>query len=266
MNSLIEVARVRYENGESSAQDLLRAQTTLARLEARILKVRQARESALLNLAELLDSDRLSAAEIRPGLPEVESYSYQDRIDPTETPRVRTARFSRSKAESRVALEKSDYYPDLMVGVDYRYREEVPMDPVMGEDFLSFRLGIRIPLWFFKSHRNTTRSAQEALASAQNRQRAVELNVREEFESAVLEINRTLQTLELYDSDVLPQAKAAFEAAKIAYEVGDVDFNALLSAHLELLEIEIERTELLRMFHDTKAIINELKGQSQSEE
>ncbi len=262
MNSLIEVVRVRYENGESSAQDLLRAQTTLARLEARMLKVRQDRESALLNLARLLDSDRLSTTHIRPGLPEVESYSYQDQIDLTRSPKVRTAQSSRSTAERRVALEKSDYYPDLTVGIDYRYREEVPMDPVMGEDFLSFRLGVRIPLWFFKSHRNSTRSAQETLTAVQNLHRSVELNVREQFDSAILEINRTLQTLELYDSDVLPQAKAAFEAAKIAYEVGEVDFNALLSAHLELLEIEIERTEILRMFHDTQAVINELKGQS----
>ena len=66
-----------------------------------------------------------------------------------------------------------------------------------------------------------------------------------------------------YELAILPQAQAAGEAAQAAYEVGQLDFNGFLSAQLDVMEIELERLELLTQYHQQAAAFRELAADTQ---
>jgi len=69
------------------------------------------------------------------------------------------------------------------------------------------------------------------------------------------------ESLEQYNNNIIHQARAAYDAARTSYEVGEIDFNDLLSAQLDLLEIELERAELLKNYWQKYAEYSELSGE-----
>lgn len=252
------VAETRYANGEVPAQDLLRSQTSVQRLEVRFLRAGQHRRTALLELINLTgvpDLDSSLSASL-PELPDADLLPH----DISANPRLDRASRGIEAASARADVARSEYYPDFSVGIDYRFRQGVPGDPVDGEDFLTFRAGFSLPLWFFSKQRHLTRAAQQLVQSAEEHRSAVALSLRRQLDDARQTYRTTRQSLDRYNMDILPQARATFEAAEIAYEVGKIDFNALLSAQLELLDIELERLELIKQAHRTLALIDELAG------
>jgi len=257
IQNIIDVAQTRYANGLGSAQDVLRSQTAKARLENRMLQVEQRRSSALTRLAWLTDNPETVHASLTPTLPPISSNVHDTNSD-ISNPILAQASLKSVIAEKKVDLAKSGYWPDLMLGVDYRIRKDVPMDPVSGVDFLSFKVGLKIPLWFFSRQRNQTAAARQLLMAAQ----AQERSITNEIEQRVTDIRLALQSLKArikqYDHSILPQGKATLEAAQVAYEVGQVDFNGLLSAQLDVIGIELERLELLKQYHQQAAVLREL--------
>jgi cobalt-zinc-cadmium efflux system outer membrane protein len=69
-----------------------------------------------------------------------------------------------------------------------------------------------------------------------------------------------LESIHRYDESILPEAEAAVEAAEVAYEVGKVDFNSLLTAQSDAFEIRLEHLDLVRQYHQTRAALAELSG------
>ena len=88
-------------------------------------------------------------------------------------------------------------------------------------------------------------------------EKAVQYRVPEDAQSALEFADRSI---EQYDRSILPEAEAALEAAEVAYKVGQIDFNALLTAQTDLLDIRLERLDLLRRYHQTRAALTELYG------
>jgi len=63
-----------------------------------------------------------------------------------------------------------------------------------------------------------------------------------------------------YDRAIIPDTETALQATEAAYEVGRLDFNTLLTAQTDLLESRLERLDLLRQYHQSRAILAELNG------
>jgi len=162
-------------------------------------------------------------------------------------------------AQKQLALTRAEYWPDFTVGVDYRIRKNIPGDPVRGEDFLTFKVGLRLPLWFSKQKSNS-KAAYQTLQAAHEKERALASRIEQMINDQAGQLRTIRESFIQYDVVILPQAEAAFEAARVAYEVGQVDYNALIAAQLELLDIELERLSLLKDYHVTLAALKELAG------
>ncbi|UCD62950.1 MAG: TolC family protein [Candidatus Zixiibacteriota bacterium] len=260
IDATTRVTEERYAQGKASAHDVLRAQTTLSRLQIRRLKAAQEQESALLQLWRTVKDSSL-ISHLPAYLPEFQS---DQRGLPTiaGNPLVHRAEASVKQAEAQRHLARSGYWPDFTVGVDYRLREASPGDPLAGEDFLSFKVGISLPLWFFSKQKNEVRASQQMLLARRENEQAVRDRLDQQLKDNRLNLGVLAESLEKYDRAILPQARAGFEAAEIAYEVGRIDFNALLSAEMELLDVQLERLELLNRINQTRAQLAELAGQN----
>jgi len=165
-------------------------------------------------------------------------------------------------ADEKKSLAKNNYWPDFTLGVEYRFREKIPMDAVNGEDFISARMSLSLPLWFWKKQNNRYKSTIEELKSARFRQESLEQKIKYEITTAFLELKRKHQGFQLYDEVIIPQAMAALESANIAYQVGKVDFLNLLTAQMRLFEIQIDRLKMLKDYNQTLAALDEIVGKS----
>jgi outer membrane protein TolC len=261
IRSLIVAAETRYENGLGSARDILRAKTSAARLNVRMAQTSQMRSSALMQLAELTNDMAAAQTDIPADLPEPTSPLLPDlEFERTRNPYLAAAALQVGIAKNELSLAKADYWPDFTLGLEYRIRKDIPIDPVRGSDFISARIGLAIPVWFLSKQRNLSRSARERLSAAEARHQSLATRIERQLLDCRFSLARLIESIELYDEEVLPQVRAALEAAEVAYEVGQVDFDGLLSVQLELLEVELERIDLLRQYHQKVAEASELIG------
>ncbi len=245
------VAETTYANGDGSAQDVLRVGTALSRLDNRVLLAEQKRASALAELGRLSGDTDVPAGELPFGLGEPSAPRTTAAID--SNPLLAHAHTMSDRAAEEVKLARSNYWPNLSFGIDYRFRQNHPMDAVRGEDFLTFKVGLELPLWFFKKQKNRSASARHSFLAARADQRAVHDMLTRRLADTDLALSSLAERIAQYDSSIQPQATAAHEAARIAYEVGRVDFNGLLAAQMDLLSIEMERLELLKQYHQQSA-------------
>lgn len=265
MEALIEVARTKYANGEGLAQDVLSAQTSLSRIEDRKLNVVKMKREALANLNRLTDEPVFNLLDISAQLPAVDKSPAQ--IEPLirsaleNNPSLELSKNKVKLADERKSLARNGYWPDFTLGVEYRFRERVPMDAVDGEDFISARVGLSLPLWFWKNQNNRYKAAKENFRAAHFRRQSFEREIEYEITNAFLEMERRQQGFKLYDEIIIPQAKAALESANIAYQVGKVDFLNLLTAQLRLFELQIEKLGMLRDFNQKLIVLDELVGE-----
>ncbi len=262
IGSIIDIAETGYSNGMRSATDVLRAQTAQSRMQNRKLDIDRMQRSALALLTTLTGETPRADYELTPALPEniaaIDISNTGSAV--SQNPDLLRAGVKTDMFGEKLSLAKKDYWPDLMVGVDYSFRKDQPMDAVHGEDYLSFKLGLKLPLWFFKNQKNQTRAAQQNLASARADRQAVDLKIEKQIFDVRLALNAAAKQLDNYHNDILPQARAALEVAQTAYETGKGDFNDLLSVQMDLLNIDLERLTLLKSYHQNTARYRELIG------
>lgn len=252
------IAEVRYANGDASAQDFLRASSMLSRTEIRLLQTEQNRYSSLLRLRQSV-GDTADSTELPAILAEPETY-LMGRTSIDKNPMLAGAASTVERAEAGYRLARTEYWPDFSLGVDYRFRQNVAGDPIHGTDFITFKVGVSLPLWFFAKQKHNVRAAKQMILSSKSRERSVHDFLTTKYDDAVSKLSVTSASLGKYDSSLVPEATAAVEAAEVAYEVGKVDFNALLAAQSDAFEIRLERLDLLRQYHKTKAALAELAG------
>ena len=262
VGNIIEIAQTRYSNSGGSLQDVLRSETSRARIENRKLLAWQKSSSALLQLAQLTDNSGTTRSTLEPVLPVIPQ---EDIPIPTELSNPILARASAGSelAKRKLDLAKLDYWPNLTVGVNYNIRKDMPMDAVSGEDFLSFKIGLNLPFLFQARQKYQTRAAKQSYFAAQSDERAMINSVERQVADIELVLQSLRERAEQYDHAILPQAQATGEAAQVAYEVGQVDFNGFLSAQLEVMYVELERLELLKQYHQQAAALGELVAASQ---
>lgn len=240
LREFLEVSSALYTVGEGLQQDVLQAQVAVASMTEDITVVEQDRLATAARLNALLGREatvEIGELELpRPGfeLPSVEALMEMADV---QRPGLQAARERARAAEAGYRAARRAIYPDFTVGVAYSQRPQF-------NDWLSFMVGISLPLWAGKSH--TPFRREMAAMQAEEEARAIEL-YNETFAQIAerrAEAERARKLVSLYSTSVLPQARAAVESALSAYRVGKVDFMTLVQNELTVNRFEIESVRL----------------------
>ncbi|KAA3634991.1 MAG: TolC family protein [Calditrichaeota bacterium] len=265
---LLEATRntseIKYANGDAPAQDMLRISSLYSRVKVKLLNIKQNKYKSLVKLRQLAN-DFLLPENLTPTLAE----PYEDTeslITIDKSPYLYKSSLGVEFSKYNKKISHNNYYPDFVLGVDYRLREHVTGDPVKGADFLSFKVGFTLPLWFNKKQDNKLRAANQMIISSKEQENSVRNLLLARSTELESQLDTEMKSIREYDNSIIPEANAAAESAEIAYEVGQVDFNALLAAQKELFEIKIERLNLLKQYHQSKAALTEVAGTSYERE
>jgi outer membrane protein TolC len=235
------VAEVRYATGEGPIHDVLRGQVEISLKTEELITLGQRREVATgrINVllgrpptTELAPVNRLDLPELNYGLEELQNIALAD------SPAVRGDEYLTARAEASRSLNKLEFVPDITVGVGYRIREVVPMDPVAGEDFWTFSLGFGLPVFspFKQSHNLDAASASLEMTRAKLDD--TKYNVLLDVQDLYLQLEEYRLKVELYEEAILPQAEQSLVAALAGYRAGKIDFLTLLNSEMMLLNSE----------------------------
>lgn len=258
------VALARYAAGRGLQADVLNTQIegTLATSElldlARHEAAARGRVNVLLNRAP--DGDLPPLA----GLPDTYvPYSLEELHEKALANDAGVAEAEARLASARAArsLAKTSFVPDVTAGVGYRLREEVPMDPVAGENFWSFSAGVSLPVFGTVKQSRTMAEKNAAASAAEANVADVKNNLLGEVEDLYVTMRTAEEQLTLFEEGILPQAKASFRSTLAAYEVGKVDFQALLRSELTLLKYEKEYVGVQVRRHKALASLEALVGE-----
>lgn len=230
MNGLANAVIARLSVGKAPQQDALQAQVAQSTLRAHVRERREAVTSA---------QRALNAAVGRPptaGLPPTAAPLGEPLADRAqlvaralaENPTLLAAQARVAAAQKAVAEAQYDRWPDLQVGLAYRFRAVVPGDPSNGADMFSATLGVTLPVFMSTKQNARVREARLELSAAEASRDAATLAITTALERALDAVARLDEELGLYRTELLPEVDKALDASAVDYQVGSVGFVSVL--------------------------------------
>jgi outer membrane protein, heavy metal efflux system len=143
-------------------------------------------------------------------------------------------RAAERRSEKALSLARKGYIPDFTLG--YAYQKTGPGFP----DYFMLTVGAKIPLYFWRKQTPAIEQATLELSSARSQIRAHELEAGASAEDELVAIHASDRILKIYNQGLIPQAENSMQAALAAYRTSKVDFQTLISAFIDLLNLQEE--------------------------
>lgn len=218
------LARTRYEVGQGSQGDLLRAQLELTRLKQATwaLEAEERATLAALNRLRQHDlADPIPTTAALADLPEPAPLT-PEQVE-ARSPELVGARANVRQTEKLVELAKLDRRPDFAVTAGIMPRGS--LDPM-------WQVGVSISLPIYGRHKQ-----QRAIAEHEHHRlgqgaevESVRTLLRQRTEERSIQIDTLRRTRDLYREGLLVQSEATFKAALAQYEAGRAPFLGALEA------------------------------------
>jgi cobalt-zinc-cadmium efflux system outer membrane protein len=226
--------------GEIPAQDLIKAETELARAESDVTRARAQVETNRVLLNTLIGRSAeapLTAAEPLTFAPVSADQAALVAQATSQRPEFALAEARVAAARENVRLQRADYRPDLGVSL-------LQNTNVKSEDFLRPRstgvgLGLIFPLFDTGRIRGRVRQAESQVREQENLRAQARLDVSRDVGDAYAQVKATETLVTRYERDVLPQSQELLNKAQFGYERGGTTL-------LEYLEAQ-------RTFRNTRA-------------
>jgi cobalt-zinc-cadmium efflux system outer membrane protein len=229
-----QIAETEYSTGTRPQQDVLKAQTEITMLQQKLLEYQQQEAVLKAKLNQLLNrppESRLGLAVTAPSAETEPQFERLFAIAEKARPELKKASTDIERSEYERDLMKKEFWPDYRLGLEYRnYRT----DP----DQLMFTIGFDLPIWQTK-YRAAAREAEKMIEAGQAELQAVKQQTAFDVRAAQFKLLTARQSLELYRKQLIPQAKARFDASEAGYRAGKVDFIDLLESERFLLNARV---------------------------
>jgi outer membrane protein, heavy metal efflux system len=256
LEEFIQIANQKYAVGQTSQQDLLKAQVELSKLHNSLLVLEQEQVSAQAELNTLLNrppetplgkAEELTVHPLSVTLDQLQQRALHDR------PELKAATLTIEKSERAISLAKKNYLPDFMVELQY-------WDVHTGPDKWMATAKMTLP-WIFSAKydarfRQATAEEEEAKADYAAMQNQTLFQLRDLF----TKVTTTEQLIQVYQSGVLPQAEQSLEAARIGYQYGKASFLDLIDSERTLRDLQLEYYATLGRFEQHLAELEQAVG------
>ena len=243
LKDFVRIAQTKYAVGRGVQQDVLKAQVSRSGLMDQLLVLKSKRR---------LTEARLNLVLNRPPQEQV-GIPGKVVLTPFEMP---LEKIQQAALDNRPLLKGIDrtiqqwaasenlasrqYWPDFNFSFGYRQRAFMLGDPVAASDFLSFGIGMNLPIYRGRKQRQQVLEAQAKSRMAEAQREAARQRVLFQVQTIYLRIKQHREEAELFKTAILPQAQQSLESAMAGYQVDKVDFLTLLDNQLTLFSFEID--------------------------
>lgn len=257
-----KVATARLASGRGSTQDALQAEVELGHIEHDRVMLETERVTITARLNGLLHREPTAALPPPPrelSLPVAPaSGASLAKLAADRRPQRAAAEARIRAGEARVRVAERAYDPDFEIMGSYDSMWDMPEHRWM--------IGVAIDVPIQRGKRGgDVEAARARLAQAQaTRDRTVD-DIQVEVTRARRELEEGLHVVQLYDTQLLPAARAQVEAAVAGFTTGQNDFPAVIGAERGLREIQLAavraRTDAWRRHAALDRAIGQLPGE-----
>jgi len=225
------------------------ARIEFARAES-ALKADRVALSATWNNASPQFTEALGDLERIPVIPDLDAVTLMARQSPA------VARWDTEWERGTAALDlaRANRVPDLKWGVGVRWE-----DDFNNRDYL---VDLEIALPVFDRKQGDRREAQFNMARARSGRLAAEAATSAEIARLYYDLVAGEVGVVTYRDEILPAARAAFEAFRSGFALQTASLDRLLDARRDLVRAEVDYTDALIAYHRSLAALERVVGQS----
>ncbi len=260
LGEIAKAAEARYRVGQEQLQDVLKAQLLatelLNQIEHHHREMEQRETDLKAALGRPLDSPDISVGGVEPTHIELTD-SQLARIVAAHSTTLMMDRAAEGRGEKALELARRGFIPDFAVG--YMYQKTGPGL----RDYYALTLSAKVPLYFWRKQSLAVEQADLALSAARSQTRAHQLDTAASAENQLAAIHASERILAIYKDGLLPQAESSLQAAEAAYQASKVDFQTLISAFVELRNLNEEYYRELADHEIAVAKLEQIIGDSE---
>lgn len=257
LDKFAKVAEARYSTGKAQQVDVINARLEITELlnTQGELEAERSTVEATLNALMFRAPERKLPAIARPvavakppGLEDL----YALAEDGSPELREQRRRIDASNHRLRLA-ERQAKFPE--VGFNFSYHNR----PGFG-DFYAYGVTFKLPIYAASKQRYGIEEGSANLEASRSRLMSMEALVRRALREAHVRATTATRLLKLHEQGLVPQATLALESALSAYQVGQVDFQTVLTALRKALNYETHYYELQAEYFTALARIEAVTG------
>src|SRR5229473_6477343 len=259
-----QAADARYRSGMGTQQDVLQAQ---------LQKTKLLREIAMHHLqVGKLEAQLKQLLNRSPESPDIEpddltetplAQTYDDLLAAAQTqnPELAGAQKMIEKQSFQVDLARKDFYPDF--NVQYMWQRT---DPTQFRAYYMLSFGIKVPIYRSRKQRPELAQAESEQLRARSELQAQSQQLAGDLRSQYVTVQQTSELLKIHREGLSPQARSEFQASLAAYQSGKQDFQALVTAFLDVLHLDEDYWQNVAEYETAIARLEQLTGMSLREE
>ena len=285
LERFVEITETRYAVGKGIQQDVLKAQVELSKIKEKLIDFEQKRSSAAAELRALLNRPPEAAIADPPDIEKTPfTYTMEElqNIAVECNPALNDLQSILKSRESEYKLAKKEYFPSLMFTAAYGQREDakqsrsstargttmsgesvevgLPGEDEHRSDTFSFMVGFTVPLWFHSKQNRRIKETLALMEETKSHQQAMKNEIFFGIKDIGERERRGAKLIDLYKNNIIPQAQASLDSARAGYEVGNVDFMALIENQITLFDYQVSYHEVLAGYEKDLAEIESVVG------
>ena len=223
-----KAVRARYEVGQGSQADLLRAQLECTRLKQQRWALEASERTAVQTLNRLRGHDLDEPLADTPALediapPQLGQLETLRRDAEERSPELTAAQVATRKASRELDLARRDLLPDFSVSAGIMARGSLP-------PMWTVSLGVSLPVWAGSKQLPAIDEKKSRAGAEQAGELAVRQTLALRTRQRLSLLESALETVSLYRSGLLVQSEATVDSAVAQYQVGKVPFASVLEA------------------------------------
>ena len=255
-----QAADARYRSGMGTQQDILQAQLQKTKLLREIAMHHLQVGKLEAQLKQLLNRS-LESPDIEPAdlleTPLVQSYADLLAAAQVQNPEIASAQKMIEKQSLQVDLARKGFYPDF--NVQYMWQRT---DPTQFRAYYMLSVGIKVPIYRSRKQRPELAQAESEQLRARSELQAQSQQLAGDLRSQYVIVQQTSELLKIHREGLSPQARSEFQAGIAAYQSNKQDFQALLTAFLDVLHLDEDYWQNMAEYETAVAHIEQLTGLS----
>lgn len=233
LDSLEQVAQIRYANSIGTQQDVIRVQVEKTMLRSELIALQNERHHTHARLNALLsrpvNDPLVESAQLRamPPAAALDEAALLDRLA-AKNPQLMVADAAILSAEKSRDLANLNRYPGFTLGV---------ATTQAGSSVNSWDLMVELNIPLQQSSRRSQEREAEAMLAASTARKSALLNhVQSDLSENLSALDAARRTEALIATRLLPQAELTYQSALAGYETGKVEFAMLIESQKQILK------------------------------
>jgi outer membrane protein TolC len=260
LRDFMEKAKVRYELGEASRIEAMRAQVEYSIAEGNLLSARNdyvIAQSSFKFLLQCSDKNTLVLLDTLGYTPV--DYSIESLLSSAlaKHPGLLSAQLDLESSIARKNYAKTSFLPDFYAGV-FRQKFGTPGE----KDRWASQIGFSIPIWFLMKERNEIEYAEKWKQDSEINLYAVRSTVALELEKAYMDLKAIEKRVRIFEQGVVSEADEIYRIAAESYREGAIGYIELLEAQRTLLDARKEYVNVLYEYQKSLAALIRAAGGS----